>query len=141
MRNFPPKRRICLTEETEETLYLLGEQDRFVGVTGYALRPPIVRTEKERVAAFTSAKIDKILSLKPDLVLAFSDLQAKIAADLIKSGIVVMTYNHRDIAGILAMIRHLGATVGVGEAAEELASSYERRLLDDRNKKKLLLGH
>ena len=136
MRNFPPERIICLTEETVETLYLLGEQDRIVGVTGYALRPPIVRTEKERVAAFTSAKIDKILSLKPDLVLAFSDLQAKIAADLIKSGISVMTYNHRDIAGILAMIRHLGATVGVGEAAEELASSYERRLLDQRNEKK-----
>ena len=140
MRNFPPERIICLTEETVETLYLLGEQDRIVGVTGYALRPPIVRTEKERVAAFTSAKIDKILSLKPDLVLAFSDLQAKIAADLKKRNIS-MTYNHRDIAGILAMIRHLGATVGVGEAAKELASSYERRLLDQRNEKKLLLDH
>ena len=79
------------------------------------MRPPIVRKEKERVAAFTSAKIDKILSLKPDLVLAFSDLQAEIAAELIKNGVAVMTYNQRDIAGILAMIRHLGATVGVGE--------------------------
>ena len=136
MRNFPPERIICLTEETVETLYLLGEQDRIVGVTGYAVRPPIVRREKERVAAFTSAKIDKIISLKPDLVLAFSDLQAEIAAELIKNGIAVMTYNQRDIAGILAMIRHLGATVGVGEIAEEIASSYERRLVDLRNAKK-----
>ena len=101
MRNFPPERIICLTEETVETLYLLGEQDRIVGVTGYAVRPPIVRKEKERVATFTSAKIDKIISLKPDLVLAFSDLQAEIAAQLIKNGIAVMTYNQRDIAGIL----------------------------------------
>ena len=133
MRNFPPERIICLTEETVETLYLLGEQDRIVGVTGYAVRPPAVRKEKERVAAFTSAKIDKILSLKPDLVLAFSDLQAEIAADLIKNGVAVMTYNQRDIAGILSMIRHLGATVGVGEKAESLASSYEKRLADLRN--------
>ena len=81
MRNFPPERIICLTEETVETLYLLGEQNRIVGVTGYAVRPSEVRKEKERVAAFTSAKIDKIISLKPDLVLAFSDLQAEIAAE------------------------------------------------------------
>ena len=93
MRNFPPERIICLTEETVETLYLLGEQDRIVGVTGYAVRPPIVRKEKERVGTFTSAKIDEIISLKPDLVLAFSDLQAKIAAKLIKNVIAVMTYN------------------------------------------------
>ena len=136
VRHFPPERIICLTEETVETLYLLGQQDRIVGVTGYAVRPPIVRKEKERVAAFTSAKIDKILSLKPDLVLAFSDLQAEIATKLIKNGIAVMTYNQRDIGGILAMIRHLGATVGVAKTAEELASSYERRLLNLRNKKK-----
>ena len=136
MRNFPPERIICLTEETVETLYLLGEQDRIVGVTGYAVRPPAVRKEKERVAAFTSAKIDKILSLKPDLVLAFSDLQAEIVADLIKNGVAVMAYNQRDIAGILSMIRHLGATVGVGEKAESLASSYEKRLADLRNLEK-----
>ncbi len=136
MRIFPPERIICLTEETVETLYLLGEQDRIVGVTGYAVRPPVVRLEKERVAAFTSAKINKILSLKPDLVLAFSDLQADIAAELIKGGVAVMTYNQRDIAGILAMIRHLGAAVGVGEKAEELALSYEKRLNDLQNNKK-----
>ena len=139
MRNFPPERIICLTEETVETLYLLGEQNRIVGVTGYAVRPPEVRKEKERVAAFTSAKIDKIISLKPDLVLAFSDLQAEIAAELIKNGIAVMTYNQRDIAGILAMIRHLGATVGVGEKAEELASYHEKRLLDLRSQKKAVV--
>ena len=106
MRSFPPERIICLTEETVETLYLLGEKDRIVGVTGYAVRPPVVRKEKERVATFTSAKIDKILSLKPDLVLAFSDLQAEIAAELINNGVAVMSYNQRDITGILAMIRH-----------------------------------
>ena len=136
MRNFPPERIICLTEETVETLYLLGEQHRIVGVTGYAVRPPIVRSEKVRVANFTSAKIDRILSLQPDLVLAFSDLQADIVAELIKSGLTVMTYNQRDIAGILAMIRHLGATVGVGDKAEELAASYEKRLNDIHIKKK-----
>ena len=136
MRSFPPERIICLTEETVETLYLLGEQDRIVGVTGYAVRPPVVRKEKERVAAFTSAKIDKILALSPDLVLAFSDLQAEIAAELIKNGVAVMTYNQRDIAGILAMIRHLGATVGAGSKAEELASSYENRLAELRSVQK-----
>ena len=136
MRSFPPERIICLTEETVETLYLLGQQDRIVGVTGYAVRPPVVREEKERVAAFTSAKINKILSLQPDLVLAFSDLQADIAAELIKSGVAVMAYNQRDIAGILAMIRHLGTIVGVGDKAEELASSYEKRLNDIQIKKK-----
>ena len=136
VRNFPPERIICLTEETVETLYLLGEQDRIIGVTGYAVRPPIVRKEKERVAAFTSAKIDKILSLQPDLVLTFSDLQGDIACELIKSGVAVMAYNQRDIAGILAMIRHLGAIVGAGNKAEELASSYEKRLHDIHIKKK-----
>ena len=136
MRSFPPKRIICLTEETVETLYLLGQQDRIVGVTGYAVRPPVVREEKERGAAFTSAKIKKILSLQPDLVLAFSDLQADIAAELIKSGVAVMAYNQRDIAGILAMIRHLGSTVGAGYKAEELALSYEKRLNDLQFKKK-----
>ena len=130
MRNFPPERIICLTEETVETLYLPGEQNRIKGVTGYAVRPPVVRMEKEGVAAFTSAKIDKILSLTPDLVLAFADLQAEIAAELITNGVAVMTYNQRDIAGILSMIRHLGATVGASVEAEALALSYEKRLVD-----------
>lgn len=130
MRQFPPSRIVCLTEETVETLYLLGEQNRIVGVSGYAVRPPQVRREKPRVSAFTSADIPKILSLEPDLVLTFSDLQASIAADLIRVGIAVHAFNHRDIAGILAMIRTLGALVGVADKSEELAQRYERRLGD-----------
>ena len=136
MRKFPPDRIVCLTEETVETLYLLGEQDRIVGVSGYAVRPIGVRKEKVKVSAFTSANIEKIVMLKPDLVLAFSDLQADIVASLIKEGVAVMTYNQRDIAGILTMIRHLGATVGAGNKAEKLAFSYEQRLADLSNQKK-----
>ncbi|SDL25178.1 cobalamin-binding protein [Paracoccus chinensis] len=128
MRRFPPERIVCLTEETVETLYLLGEDQRIVGVSGYAVRPPQVRREKPRVAAFTSADIPKILALEPDLVLTFSDLQAPIVAELIRLGVTVMAYNQRDIAGILAMIRHLGATVGAAERAEALAAGYEARL-------------
>jgi iron complex transport system substrate-binding protein len=130
MRRFPPERIVCLTEETVETLYLLGEQRRIVGVSGYAVRPPEVRREKPRVSAFTSADIPKILALEPDLVLTFSDLQAAIVADLIRSGIAVHAFNQRDIAGILAMIRTLGALVGIAEKAEALARSYERRLAE-----------
>ncbi|WP_349361155.1 cobalamin-binding protein [Stappia sp.] len=128
MRRFPPERIVCLTEETVETLYLLGEQDRIVGVSGYAVRPKGVRQEKPRVSAFTSADIPKILALDPDLVLTFSDLQAEIAAELIRAGVTVTAYNQRDVAGILAMIRHLGATVGQAAGAARLADRYERRL-------------
>jgi iron complex transport system substrate-binding protein len=118
MRDFPPRRIVCLTEETVETLYLLGEEDRIVGVSGYAVRPPRVRQEKPRVSAFISADIPKILALEPDLVLTFSDLQAPIAADLIRAGVAVHAFNQRDIAGILAMIRTLGALVGAVAKAE-----------------------
>jgi iron complex transport system substrate-binding protein len=128
MRQFPPRRIVCLTEETVETLYLLGEQDRIVGVSGYAVRPPQVRREKPRVSAFISADIPKILKLEPDLVLAFSDLQADIVAQLVRAGVAVHVFNQRDIAGILAMIRSLGALVGASERANELASGYEKRL-------------
>jgi iron complex transport system substrate-binding protein len=128
MRQFPPRRIVCLTEETVETLYLLGEQDRIVGVSGYAVRPPQVRREKPRVSAFISADIPKILALKPDLVLAFSDLQADIVADLVRAGVELHVFNQRDIAGILAMIRTLGALVGAAERADQLATGYERRL-------------
>src|SRR3979409_622736 len=128
MRQFPPRRIVCLTEETVETLYLLGEQDRIVGVSGYAVRPPQVRREKPRVSAFISADIPKILALKPDLVLAFSDLQADIVADLVRAGVDIHVFNQRDVAGILAMIRTLGALVDAAERAERLATSYERRL-------------
>lgn len=128
MRQFPPERIVCLTEETVETLYLLGEQDRIVGVSGYAVRPKQVRREKPRVSAFTSADIPKILALDPDLVLTFSDLQAEIAAALIKAGVAVHAFNHRDVAGILAMIRTLGALVGATDKADCLARQYEHRL-------------
>jgi iron complex transport system substrate-binding protein len=129
MRHFPPRRIVCLTEETVETLYLLGEQDRIVGVSGYAVRPPQVRREKPRVSAFISADIPKILALEPDLVLAFSDLQADIAADLVRAGVAIHVFNQRDIAGILAMIRTVGGLVGVAERADQLATSYEQRLV------------
>lgn len=128
MRGFPPQRIVCLTEETVETLYLLGEEDRIVGVSGYAVRPPRVRREKPRVSAFTSADIPKILALDPDLVLTFSDLQADIATDLIRAGVAVHAFNQRDIAGILAMIRMVGALVGAAEKADLLARGYEDRL-------------
>lgn len=124
----PPERIVCLTEETVETLYLLGEQDRIVGVSGYAVRPPQVRKEKPRVSAFTSANIPKILELQPDLVLTFSDLQADIAAELIRAGVAVHAFNQRDVAGILAMIRTLGALVGAHDKATALANGLEERL-------------
>src|SRR3954462_13646918 len=117
MRHFPPRRIVCLTEETVETLYLLGEQDRIVGVSGYAVRPPQVRREKPRVSAFISADLPKILALEPDLVLTFSDLQADIAANLMRAGVAIHVFNQRDVAGILAMIRTVGALVGTTVAA------------------------
>ena len=128
MRRFPPERIVCLTEETVETLYLLGHDGRIVGVSGYAVRPPQVRREKPRVSAFTSADLPKIMALAPDLVLTFSDLQAPIAADLIRAGVAVHAFNQRDVAGILAMIRTLGALVGAEGTAEALARGYEERL-------------
>jgi iron complex transport system substrate-binding protein len=130
MRQFPPRRIVCLTEETVETLYLLGEQDRIVGVSGYAVRPPQVRREKPRVSAFISADIPKILALEPDLVLAFSDLQADIVADLVRAGVAIHVFNQRDIAGILAMIRSVGALVGAADRADQLATRYEQRLAE-----------
>jgi hypothetical protein len=117
MRRFPPERIVCLTEETVETLYLLGEENRIVGVSGYAVRPPRVRREKPRVSAFTSADLPKILVLAPDLVLAFSDLQAGIVQDLARAGLAVHLFNQRDVAGILAMIRTLGALIDRRDAA------------------------
>src|SRR5438105_3388328 len=100
---FPPARVVCLTEETVETLYLLGEERRIVGVSGYAVRPPHVRREKPRVSAFISADFDKIIALRPDLVLTFSDLQADIAAELIRRNIAVHAFNQRDVVGIFSM--------------------------------------
>jgi iron complex transport system substrate-binding protein len=118
---FPPERIVCLTEETVETLYLLEEDWRIVGVSGYAVRPARVRKEKPRVSAFTSADIPKILALKPDLVFTFSDLQADIAASLIRGGTEVHAFNQRSIAGILDMVRIVGALTGKPKAGMRLA--------------------
>src|SRR4029434_10312709 len=128
MRQFPPRRIVCLTEETVETLYLLGEQDRIVGVSGYAVRTPQVRREKPRVSALISADITTLLALEPDLVLAFSDLQANIVADLVRAGVAIHVFNQRDVAGIFAMIRTLGAIVGAAERADQLAKNFQERL-------------
>jgi len=125
---FPPERIVCLTEETVETLYLLGEEERIVGVSGYAVRPARVRREKPRVSAFISADIEKIVALEPDLVLTFSDLQADIAATLIRRNVAVHAFNQRDVAGILAMIRTLGALVSTSPRADALAAGLEQRL-------------
>jgi iron complex transport system substrate-binding protein len=120
---FPPNRIVCLTEETVETLYLLGQDARIVGVSGYAVRPPQVRKEKPRVSAFISADVPKILALEPDLVLTFSDLQADIVAELIRANVAVHAFNQRDVAGILDMVRTLGALVGQPGKADALAHS------------------
>ncbi len=112
---------VCMTEETTETLYLLGEEDRIVGISGFTVRPPRARKEKPKVSAFTSAKIDKILALEPDLVLGFSDLQADIAAELIRSGVAVHVFNHRSVEGIFGMIRTLGGLIGEQDKASALA--------------------
>src|SRR5690349_11342779 len=119
---FPPRRIVCLTEETVETLYLLGEDARIVGVSGYAVRPPQVRKEKPRVSAFISADVPKILALEPDLVLTFSDLQADIVRELVRANVAVHAFNQRDIAGVLDMIRTLGALVGANAKADALAT-------------------
>lgn len=114
------ERIVCLTEETTETLYLLGEEQRIVGISGFTVRPPRARREKPRVSAFTSAKIERIVALRPDLVLGFSDLQADIAAELIRLGIEVHVFNHRSVAEILRMIATLGGMVGCEGKARAL---------------------
>jgi iron complex transport system substrate-binding protein len=119
-----PQRIICLTEETTETLYRLGAGDRVVGVSGYTARPPEARA-KPRVSAFLSARIDKIVALRPDLILAFSDLQADIVADLVRRGFTVMAFNQRRIADILQMIRLIGGLVGLQAKAERLATDLD----------------
>src|SRR4029079_3232764 len=116
-----------LTEETTETLYLLGEGDRIVGVSGYTVRPPEAR-QKPKISAFLSARFDSIEALKPDIVLAFSDLQADLAAELVRRGIGVVTFNQRSFAEILQMIRMLGGLVGCQTKAEALADRLEADL-------------
>lgn len=116
-----PRRIICLTEETTEILYLLGQQDRIVGISGYTVRPPEARA-KPKVSAFINAKFDKIIGLEPDLVFAFSDLQADIAAELIRRGINVFTFNQRSVDDILEMTLTIGRIVGAGSQAVELVN-------------------
>ncbi|TAN06259.1 MAG: cobalamin-binding protein [Rhodanobacteraceae bacterium] len=123
-----PRRIVCLTEEPTEVLYALGEQDRIVGISGFTVRPPRARKEKPKVSAFTSAKIDRILALEPDLAIGFSDIQADIARELIKAGVEVWISNHRSVAGILAYVRRLGALVGVPDKAEAYARGLEAHL-------------
>lgn len=119
-----------MTEETTETLYALGEEARIVGISGFTVRPPRARREKPKVSAFTSAKIDKILALDPDLVLGFSDIQADIAAELVRRGVDVHIFNHRSVAGILRMIRVLGAMVGCQQRAQDYAARLQQALPD-----------
>ena len=123
-----PERIVCLTEETTETLYLLEEDWRIVGISGFTVRPPRARREKPRVSAFLSARTDRILELRPDLVLGFSDLQADIAAELVRAGLEVHVFNHRSVAEILRMVRTLGGMIGCEVRARALADQLEAGL-------------
>ena len=123
------QRIVCLTEEPTEWLYLLGEERRIVGISGYTVRPPRARAEKPKVSAFLSAKIDKILALQPDCVIGFSDLQADIAAQLIRHGVQVTIFNQRSVAGIFSMMYQLAAMVGQAERGLELMQAMQNRLL------------
>jgi iron complex transport system substrate-binding protein len=128
-----PKRIVCLTEETTEILYLIGEGDRVVGISGYTVRPPEARS-KPKVSAFINARFDKIEALKPDLVLAFSDLQADISAELIRRGYPVVTFNQRSVGEILQTVRMVGALVGAADRAEALARTLEEGLDEIRHR-------
>jgi iron complex transport system substrate-binding protein len=128
--NLGPQRIVCLTEEPTEWLYLLGEERRIVGISGYTVRPPQARIDKPKVSAFLSAKIDKILALKPDCVIGFSDLQADIAAQLIRAGVQVTIFNQRSVAEIFSMLYQLAAMVGQAEQGLQRIEAMQRRLAD-----------
>ena len=123
-----PQRIVCLTEETTEWLYLLGQSERIVGISGYTVRPVQARAEKPRVSAYLSAKIDKILALQPDCVFGFSDLQADIAAELIRKGVQVCVFNQRSVAEIYSMMFQVAALVGQGDAAQKWIAANQQRL-------------
>jgi iron complex transport system substrate-binding protein len=123
-----PQRIVCLTEEPTEVLYLLGEEHRIVGISGFTVRPARARKEKPRVSAFTSAKVDRILALRPDLAIGFSDMQADIAQALVRAGVEVWIANHRSVDGILSYIRRLGAMVGAVQGAAALADELAGRI-------------
>src|SRR5688572_14471400 len=122
-----PNRIVCLTEETTETLYLLGEGDRVVGISGYTVRPPEAR-QKPKISSFLHARYEKIEALQPDLILAFSDLQAEITNELVRRGYSVFTFNQRSVAEILQMIRVLGGIIGVAAKADALIAEFESGL-------------
>ena len=124
-----PQRIVCLTEEPTEWLYMLGEERRIVGISGYTVRPPRAREEKPKVSAFLNAKIDKIVALKPDCVIGFSDLQADIASQLIRHGIQVTIFNQRSVAEIFSMMYQLAAMVGQAEKGLALIQTMQNRLL------------
>ena len=128
--NLGPQRIVCLTEEPTEWLYLLGEERRIVGISGYTVRPPQARLDKPRVSAFLSAKIDKIVALKPDCVIGFSDLQADIAAQLIRAGVQVTIFNQRSVAEIFSMLYQLAAMVGQAEQGMQRIKAMQQRLTD-----------
>ena len=128
MSNLFPQRIVCLTEEPTEWLYLLGEERRIVGISGYTVRPPQARLDKPRVSAFLSAKIDKIVALKPDCVIGFSDLQADIAAQLIRAGVQVTIFNQRSVAEIFSMLYQLAAMVGQAEQGMQRIKAMQHRL-------------
>lgn len=126
--SYLPQRIICLTEETTETLYLLGEQHRIVGISGFTTRPAIAKKEKQVVSTFIDAQIDEIIRLKPDLVIGFSDIQSTIAQQLIAKGITVWVNNYRTVDGIYSMITQLAALVGKQQKADELIRGYQQNL-------------
>ncbi len=136
-----PGRIVCLTEEPTEVLYAIGEEARIVGISGFTVRPARARKEKPKVSAFTSAKVDEIVRLAPDLVIGFSDIQADIAQALVKRGIEVWIANHRSVDGIVSYVRRLGAMVGAATKAEEYADLLEARVEAVRALGRSLPGH
>lgn len=133
----PPSRIICLTEETVEAIYLMGEQDRIVGVSGFVVRPPEAR-RKPKVSTFLEAKIEEILALNPDLVFTFSDIQADITANLMRAGLQVHAFNHRTVEGIFDMIRTVGALIGEVEKAAAVSEELRRKVDRVREMSKLI---
>ncbi len=127
-----PQRIVCLTTETVEVLYAIGEAERIAGITGYTVRPPEARKEKPKVYAFTSGDLDKILAVRPDLVLTFSDLQADIARDLIKAGVPVYAFNQRSVDETLGMVETIGRLVGAEDKALRLVRELEAQIASAR---------
>lgn len=129
IKDYYPQRIVCLTDETTETLYLLGEEERIVGISGFTTRPERVCKEKPKVSAFLDANLDEIMELQPDLVIGFSDIQAELASKLIKNGLTVWINNHRSVAGIMKMMLQLGSLVGKTSEAMSLVAQVEQQIL------------